>query len=229
MALTDWEISKSDTGISVGLETISPIRGTKSLRISQGSITDSVGISTVTLRSNVDEDLRGFTTGRVRTLLKPIQINDTTSTRSLLGVCGMMNQANVWKTGGACYVAGRWQYTMPSWVIGKIANGVSGVGSIEILASGNSVNLPNIGEAAAIEFEWIYNLDELGGVRLILRAGTNVDFSDIKNIYSVVDSVNPLSTSVGEGIFVSDLETTGNEIEVLYDNTVTIELIPRNL
>lgn len=228
MAIADWNIEKSDIGMTVNLEIGAPIDGTGSLNISQASIAASVPVATAHLRVIAGPPNSQFLKGRINTLVKPLQFTDSATTPTFFGIHAMMNQAQVFAVGGKCYMAGRWGGATPSWRISRVDNGITGVGSFTHLAQGTTTNMPGIGDVRAMQFEWIYDPLEFAGVRLTLKAAPDSNFNNMVTIYQVVDtSVNSLSTTVGEGLFMSALHAvTGPTVQVLYDKTANFELVP---
>jgi hypothetical protein len=229
MAIADWFIAKSDAGMDVHLEIGGPIDGTGSLRITQEAISASTAVATAHLRPVAGSPQSQFTKGKIRTLIKPVSFADTGTTVSFAGIIAMMNQANVFDPGGAAYVAGRWGGASPSWFISKVAgSGITGGGSFVHLATGNIAGLPGIGDVRAIEFEWIVDPLEFNGVRLTFKASPDSSFTNLAPIYQVVDTSAFLSSTVGEGLFMSSLHSApvGQDDEFLYDNTTIFELIP---
>ena len=100
MAIADWNIEKSDIGMTVNLEIGAPIDGTGSLNISQASIAASVPVATAHLRVIAGPPNSQFLKGRINTLVKPLQFTDSATTPTFFGIHAMMNQAQVFAVGG---------------------------------------------------------------------------------------------------------------------------------
>lgn len=225
MAIADWFISKSQASIAVHLEIGAPIDGTGSLRMANDGL-NAEDVSHVRLMA--PNPASQFLKGKVRTLLQPIAFTDAAGSESFMGCIGMMNQANAWDTSGVAYYAGRWGGLTPSWWIARGAGPLNTAADFTMLASGDVTNLPGLGVVKAMEFEWVYDPLEFNGVRLILRVGAMSDFSDLAQIYSVVDTgPSSLTTTVGEGLFTASVPASaGPVVECLYDKTTVFELVP---
>lgn len=228
MAIADWFIAKSDAGMDVHLEIGVPIDGTGSLRIAQDAIAATVGVANAHLRLMAGPPASQYLKGKVRTLMQPKQFTDSATSVSFFGVHGMQNQANIFDVGGKAYFAGRWGGTSPSWWIARVDNGITGAGDFVPLMTGNTTNLPGIDDVRAIEFEWVYDPLEFNGVRLTFSVAPDDNFSNLAQVYQVVDSsANALDSTVGEGVFFSALHSAaGPVVEVLYDKTTIFELVP---
>ena len=226
MAIADWFISKNDPGVATALEIGAPIDGTGSLRMADAGSPAIVNNSHVRLMAGPPSSQ--FLKGKVRTLMQPLDFTDAASSVSFFGCIGMMSQADVWAAGGQGYFAGRWGGASPSWWIARVDNGITMASDFTMLASGDTTNLPSVGTVVPIEFEWIYDPLEFNGVRLIFRVGTLTDFSDLADIYTVIDSSpTALNSTIGEGLFMSDVRTAlGPDVEVLFDKTTNFELVP---
>ena len=228
MAIADWIIEKSDPAMTANLEIGAPIDGTGSLHLSQLAIAPTVGVSTAHLRVLAGPPQSQFLKGKIRTLIKPINFTDTATSSSFFGIHAMMNQGQVFAAGGKAYFAGRWGGMTPSWRMSRVDNGINGTISFTHLSQGSVLNLPGLNDIRAIEFEWIFDPLEFSGVRLTLSVAPDSNFNNLATIYQVVDTTpNHLTTSVGEGLFLSALHSTpGAVLEVLYDKTANFELVP---
>ena len=230
MALANWLITKSNPGIDVQVDTAIPLHGTGSLRISQDNIAATTAVANAHLRPLAGPPQSQFVKGKVRTLIQPKMFTDNATSISFMGILGMMSQANVFATGGKGYFAGRWGGVSPSWWIARVDHGVTSAADFFSLRTGNTTHLPSFNDVRAIEFEWIYDSLEFGGVRLTFSVSANADFSNLTQIYQVIDnSASSLTTSSGEGVFFSALHTTaGPIVDVLYDRTTIFELVEIN-
>jgi hypothetical protein len=227
MLQTDWIVEKSNPSIITDIETVSPISGLGSLRISQSPIAATVGISHTYLRVNAGPPQSKFLKGKIRTLIQPTQFTDTATSESFFGIYSMTNSTRPFETGGKTYCAGRLGGISPSWVIARVNNGYASVGDFTILSQGSVVNLPAINDIRSLEFEWIYDPILFQGVRLTLRASTTTNFSNMVIISQVIDTVGFLSSTMGEGLFLSTLHTTpGPIVSALFDRTLHFELVP---
>ncbi len=228
MSIADWIIEKSNGAMGVNLEIGSPISGTGSLRMTQETIAPTVGVATAHLRVLAGPPNSQFLKGKIRTVLQPIQFTDSATSVSFFGIQAMMDQAQVFAVGGKGYFAGRWGGTSPSWRISRVDNGITGTSSFTTISTGSVLNLPGLDDIVAVEFEWIYDPLEFNGVRLTFKAAPDDNFANLVTIYQAVDtSPNQVTTTVGEGLFISALHTvTGPVLEVLFDNTANFELVP---
>ncbi len=227
MAISDWIITKSDGDMSVHLEIDTPIDGTGSLRMSQEDIADTVGVATAYVRPIAGPPQSQFLKGRIRTLVKIVDVTDSATSVSFFGILGMITE-NESDHLEQAYCAGRWGGTTPSWCISRVDTGITDVSSFAHISQGNTLYLPEVDDVVAIEFEWIYDPLEFHGVRLTFKAAPDDNFSNLITIYQIVDaSEDVLTSTVGEGLFMSALHSTpGPIVTLLYDKTANFELVP---
>lgn len=232
MSLSDWDLLKSPPEVTVTIDTTTPLVGSGSLDINNQPLLHSSSRAFAMLRLGASEP-RGFTAGRVRTVIKPnASFLLNASHRGIVGVFCMINGWSTplsFTTGtGSCYIAGFEATDTTFWGIWKFTNGLldSSVGNAA-LASGDTTHTPTRGNTYAIELTWQYDLSELGGTRLILKAAEGTDYDDLTTIYDVVDDASPLSTSEGEGVVMYDDSANVNDDirQTLYDATQILRMI----
>jgi hypothetical protein len=83
--------------------------------------------------------------------------------------------------------------------------------------------LVNEGDVITLELEWRTEeevLADLGGASLIVRVGQETDFSDLEDVITYVDTDEPFTATLCEGIWAGLKTVTGSEAVVFtFDNT----------
>jgi hypothetical protein len=149
------------------------------------------------------------TIGRLRSLLYIKHFNGSSPTDiTYVGLSAMQSARDITGTG-----ASRFAYllaikmpedlgTIDLQILKvKTASGLLNIGSAEVLATAVYPDPIIEGGTYALELQWILDIPELNGVFLVARTGLLTDYSDLTDRLSVVDYVNPLTTSLGEGLF----------------------------
>jgi len=224
MPYSDWEITKTDSGLLAVLDIISPLKDVGSLRIDNSDIMASVDRCMASARLTSAHQ-RGVTKGRARTL-----VHFKTASYSSNGECGiglycMQNQADIMASGGAAYMFTLSSYSPNHrWRLGKCTNGITGYFDVTSLAAEIMTFTPVTGTTYAMELEWVYDAVELGGTLLVARAGEADDFSDLQEIYKLTDTSSPLTTSIGEGLCYIDYETLNFQRDAYFDDSTIFAL-----
>ena len=239
MALSDWTQTFSGPAGTVSIDVTDPMVGSGSL--------DYVAAPTVTTRSGHTWVLtappfsNGFTKGRIRTLIR-WNTGGNIAVDGRFWECGivaMMSNADVTVDGGGqtCYTfavgsgsaVATNQFRL---LLLKHTDGLAGaVGTHTIFYEANTpgAHPPSADDFWPIELEWVADLGGLGGTRLIGRVGTknSLDFGTLADVIDVVDTTDPLLTSVGEGIAYIKGHTGGAApgFNWSWDQTTVFELV----
>ena len=216
MAFTDWEIIASTSNITASLQTLDPISGLSSIQfIGQAGFT-SMGIV-----AQVDPDsvlTRGFSRGKIRTLVE-LQNLGSVSAQQLFkaGIFFLADDPDFGGTTGNAYMVGPnasddtidLHYT-------SIAQPDSGVIATAPLQDSFGFQLDAV---YPIEVEWWASLEELGGVRIIVRHGTQQDFSDLEDVIDIIDAPGNTTGTGYEGIFCAKDSASFGTPHWMIDNT----------
>ena len=232
MALGDWVINTT-ANFATSLEISTPLVGNGSLRQAFGPQVAAGHGANLHLTGSF---ARGFTKGRIRTLLRvrtrPASTNDVNTGA---GIICMQSALNV-TASGSCYFAG-WGHNEAAtgdntrrFYILKVDGGLSdtSVSASQYLADSSTVTTTD-GDYYPLEFEWQVDIPNLGGVRLILRRGTlnSTDFGTLATVYDIIDSTSPLTTTVAEGVgsIRGNTTTSGADFVFNWDETSVFQLL----
>lgn len=211
MALADWNIYKSNSGLLVAIDILAPILNTGSLKVGPESSIADAAFCAVPKNPPYPH---GYTRGKLRSL---IEVASTGAEQH--GLTCMQSQENVTGAAGAFYALELDTLSLLNKInLVKYSAGLQG--SKTTLATGAN-NGFTLNTPKAVEIEWNMDLAELGGVQLIVRSGDATDFSDLVQLHNVIDTTSPLSTTVGEGLYA---KRTSNALEVRFDETRLDEL-----
>lgn len=206
-----WDVYSSGT-VSVGLDTVTKILGTGSLKFSVDNTASQVNL-VPTLTGGLPQPA---THGKVRQVIRPLSLGGG----RVFGIATLQSARNI-TTSGTAYIA---YLTGSILAIGKIAAGLSG--AITIL---DSVAFPIVvGINYILEFEWNVDNVQLGGTDLYARViGVPVSYSTADILdhlgFSVklqkIDTSSPLLTTLGYGpIFITP--GSPSTVDVRYDHTM---------
>jgi hypothetical protein len=204
VALSDWTVYKT-SGEAALIDTSAPLVGSGSLKIT----TNTTGVVELV---RADSGERAFTKGRIRTLMKatgPL-------TNPWAGIYCMASQADLTATGSCyCLVLGSAAGNVVR-IIKQTAGLDNGSGSVASAAFA-----VDVGTLYCLELEWDYDPVTWSGTRLSGRAGVQSDFSDLTELVTYTDTSSPLTTSVGEGIFVASFSASET---YFFDKTTITQL-----
>ena len=191
MPFADWDVYNPANYNTINIDVSNVIIGVGSLRF------DGVfGLTKrpVNMVPKVTSDLpHSLLKGKMRQLVKVVALGGGDNS---VGIAALQSVRDITVTGTSAYLA---EFVPVSNLVrlSKITNGLPG--AFTTLASAAfSIVLNGI---YALEFEWVVDLIELGGTRLIVRTGTALDFSDLTQALSFTDTSSPLQTTAGEGPF----------------------------
>jgi hypothetical protein len=219
MALGDWEnFFTSGHTYGFSLELAGPIQGNGSLNFFHANPA-AVTAAHLQRKSTFP---RGHTKGSIRTLVKVVAFVGGTYTGP--GIQAMQSQLNMANSTGSSYFAylgtgaagGLWAFRVGKYVAGL--NAVSG--PQEFVAQGPTFGMV-LSSFWPMEFEWVLDQENLGGIRLTTRLGTinTTSYTSLTTVSDLVHAVNPLTTSTAEGIGWAAGTAPGSGSNFLFDNT----------
>lgn len=192
MALSEWQVFKSDLMSKATIDTRSPIAGGGSLILSDNGATNP---QIVLLRSVLAE--RGFLSAKMRSIFRIDNIDGAG-----VGFVFMLDQLDITGTSGNFYglfVGQALTDGVNKLMLAKYLDGMKSAYTTLIY----SENYNPVG-VFALEVEWASDLGTLSGTRITIRRSSpsidNVDFNNMITVYSTIDTTNPLLVSQGEGI-----------------------------
>lgn len=207
MSFGDWDFFETG-GVTQGLETTGALVGTSSLKVDYSSTDEWHG------QLNSGES-RGFTKGKIRTIMKMITIGFSASPQSM-GVYCLSSAEDITAAGTDFYAIRVIPLASANVSLEKVTNGLSSINGTQ-LGTTQDKNF-QAGQTITIELEWDVNIAEAGGTVLKVRTGSQLDFSDLSEVISVIDASSPYETGFAEGIYVNTSSSAGNS-QVFFDNT----------
>ena len=213
MSFTDWEFQSTGT-TTHNLQTLDPIAGSSSLEITLGGTTSGIA-------AQIDPDsvlTRGFARGKIRTLLsmKDPENNVTLTDFFRAGIFFLADSPNFGSNTGDAY---------------KVSPAPAG-DTIDLIfdsVAANAVILATAPiqdsfgfqkeEVYPIEVEWYLNVAEFNGVRIIVRHGTQADFSDLEDVIDIIDAPGNQDAAGYEGLFASRGSSSFGNPHWFFDNT----------
>lgn len=219
MALADWTTNFS--GVTVSLEITTPLVG-------NGSLKHVVPAGSHTANMYLTNFAKGFTKGRIRTLLRYV-VRPSANAQCGSGIIFMQSNLNPVTTASNYYkfflgpgTAGGSPGTQ-YWQLTKHTSRTLVQTPSNILVETSSETAAN-NDYWPIQIEWIVDLAGLGGTRLTASKGTknSTDFNTLATIYDHLDTSTPHTTSVGEGLFTVAYGT--GVFTTIFDETSIYEL-----
>jgi len=227
MALSDWDVFKTDTDVIVssvfdGVDLILPTGDI--LAISSLDDGGSVFVGNGTNANGESANLQpktsfggALTFGKIRSLVFTFVGSGVRE----WGFYCMSSQADLTSSGSCYLLYATTAFNNFNFIIAKSTSSgiVAPFSNASPLAS-SPTSLFSDGTAFALELEW----DASSGTQTVLtmRHGTALDFSNLSDVGTVIDTSSPLLTSSGEGLFVSDVSGVSR---ALFDNTRIEKLI----
>ncbi len=200
MSLSDWTSVQPGSSVTISLEINTPLVGDGSLKfVNAGTPNGYTNMYLTNL-------LKGFTKGRIRTLIRADGRPSHVAYERAGIVClqsGLALNANKnfytfgWGVGSSTSGTPGTQY----WTLGKNVNTTLGSAPTSNLI--NEAVSVSTGDYYPIQLEWIVDIPNLGGTRLTASVGAlnSTDFSTMAVLFDYLDTSSPFTTSVGEGVF----------------------------
>lgn len=240
MPLNDWTVYK-DGGTAGGgnpkgivyTDIITAIAGSGSLVMTHTPSNEfqSINLVPATLPT-------GVRAGRMRTIIRIDDLDDSSMQENHFGILSMMNVENMseFDTSNTAYglSASIGEGFSPQSVrLWKFNEGLDGgsSGSLNTMQILDSVSPPFTfvsGGIITLEFEWRTEsevLSQLGGALLIGRVGEETDFSDLEEVINYVDASSPYTSTVSESIFSCFKNSmSSGDNKVTFDNTTLVRI-----
>lgn len=211
MALSDFDFFSGGSP-TFGLQTTGALIGTSSLEIVMGGATRIQG-------QPDSGNTRGFTKGKVRSLFRCTAFTgDQTSIN--VGLFCLTSVEDVISTGtGDAYAVGIYpEDSVTNVTLRKITQNFGEFLSTGVLLDSAAKDF-DTGTTIAMELQWNVDVPDLGGTQLIVRTGSQTDYSDLTEVINHIDTSSPYLTGFAEGVFC-DCDS-GQTATFLIDNTVT--------
>jgi hypothetical protein len=238
MAFADWDFYNNAAGTQA-LDLTNPLVGNGSLRYQSASTT--IAQHTMTAHLKAQSFTLGVAKGRIRTLVQ-IEAGGVAIQNNRGNHAGMiaMRSLSVGSAhdavGGALYFAGIVKRAADNdWEL-FLAKHTTGVPNTMPTASGGNTTIFGSPIPIAlvdqsiipIQFEWVLDLTQLGGIRLTLSRG-NIGDTTFVNLATAIDVVDAsaLTTANAEGLWAewSRVTGTGGLAGYRYDETSVFELL----
>lgn len=220
MAISDWT-SQVQGNYTFLLETVSPIAGTGSLRLERNSGSGSQGA--IIYPTNLTT---GITKGRLQTIINLDEMSEDNSVEQYVGLFFMISSLSNPLTASSMYsfMIGVQDAGAVSLNLGKSA--ASGVAGLDADSLGNSSITPiAIGSNIALQVDWVYDAIQFSGTKITARWKNGTDFTSLTEVFSLVDTNSPLTSSVAEGM--GALTGAGsNDWVMFFDDTSLFDLVP---
>lgn len=234
MAVTDWDIYKSNAGATVNLDILTPMEGAASVVLNVATpLGEPSREHIVLVPSDAGGLPHGKLAGRLRSIIRVEDFTGANGNRSY-GFTFMMNQDDVSGVTGECYMA-RLHLTQnpPSRDLSilKCTQGFNVV-AVNDTAPGTSVIATTVpafltsllpGDTIPFEIEWIADSVQLNGVQMKVRHGLigDLDFINLdasSPVITYLDTSSPFLTTVAEGIAIR------HGGQAVFDTTTLYEL-----
>jgi hypothetical protein len=203
----DWEVYKANGTESAVIDTASPIVGTGALLMRLTQSGDAVQLRPAAHKP------RAFLKGRARTLVHPV----SAATNLRAGIYCMASAGNIATAGSAYALPFKYGDTLRLEFIDT-----PGLDQTSQTVLATTAYTFTQGQTYALELEWAYDLAAWGGVRLVARVGTRLDFSDLAEVLAHTHGANVLAASFGEGLFA---HSDGGAKDVVFDETTIFEVL----
>ncbi len=222
MSLSQWtSVITPASGITVSIETTSPLVGTGSLRLQRSG---SGMASSFTYPTDIALPT-GFTKGRLQTQFRLDSITADNASNQLASLFFMVSSITSPLTTASMYgfsAACRTSDGIVQFFLGKTIGG----GSISISNQLGSVDIADIpsGTTITMQVDWVYDLLQFAGTQIKARYKIGTDYVGMTTVFNYTDTSSPLSTSVAEGLGL--VTPIGASVyDVFFDETSLFDLI----
>ena len=227
---------------TAALDVTTPIVGSGSLRYLNDTATDNFSMN-----SNLDSGFnRGFTKGRIRTLVRfdGGWVDSGTSLDNMgVGIYYMSDNFDISNTTSDFYFAG---LVRDRNIAGSVKPVIAKTSAARILSDldwevtispgpdilyGTASSIAGVADTDVIpiQIEWDLNISDLGGMRHTMSVGNIGDtvFTNLAVVYDVVESTNPFTVTVAEGIRFMAKSVSGPAANATatFDQTGTFRLV----
>ena len=218
MAFSDWSVFNAGD-VTMTQTSLDPLVGLGSLRMSAGGVSSN---NTAVLIPNTLP--HGFNQGRLESLFR-VQSNNATGIKyfglisNISSEADPLGVANGYGMIGEIAGGSTWNtLRLVKW------SGGSGISTTFTTLDSFTIGTPvDVGDTFAFQFDWISDVAEFGGTKLICRFQEASNFTGIPAVIDYVDAILPLITSQAEGFMVG-ANTAGSSIVVNADSSSLYEI-----
>ena len=218
MAFSDWSVFNAGD-VTMTQTSLDPLVGLGSLRMGAGGVSSN---NTAALLPNTLP--HGFNQGRLESLFR-VQSNNATGTKIFGLVANVSSEADPLGVANAYGMIAEIG-TGSTWNLIRLVKwgGGSGISTtfttLDSFTVGTAVD---VGDTFAFQFDWISDVAEFGGTKLICRFQEASNFTAIPAVIDYVDALSPLTTSQAEG-FVVGCDNAAGSIVVNADSSSLYEI-----
>lgn len=218
MAFSDWNPFNAGD-VTMTQTSLNPLVGGGSLRMGAGGA--SSNNTAVVLPDTLPH---GFNQGRLESLFR-VQSNNATGMKYFGLIANVSNEsdplglANGYGMIGEIAGGSTWDtLRLVKW------SGGSGITTTFTTLDTFTIGTPvDVTDTFAFQFDWISDVAEFGGTKLICRFQEAANFTGIPAVIDYVDAISPLITSQAEGFMVG-ADTAGSSIVVNADSSSLYEI-----
>lgn len=224
MSLADWTKVQPGSSVTISLDINTPLVGNGSLKFVNGQTPNGVANMYLTSLG------RGFTKGRVRTLIR-MDARPSHVAYERSGIVFLQSVLNPSVASGNCYTFGWGVGASTSgtpggqyWTLNKHALSLGTAGS-NLFNEAVSVSA---GDYYPIQVEWVVDIAGLGGTRISISVGdlNSIDFSTLLPLVDYLDTSSPLTSSVAEGLFTAHPSSGISGVHTYtFDETTIYQLV----
>jgi len=218
MAFSDWNPFNAGD-VTMTQTSLNPLVGGGSLRMSSGGV--SSNNSAVVLPDTLPH---GFNQGRLESLFR-VQSNNATGTKIFGLIANISNEADPLGAANGYGMIGEISGGS-SWNTLRLVkwSGGSGITTTFTTLDTFIIGTPvDVTDTFAFQFDWISDVAEFGGTKLICRFQETANFTSIPAVIDYVDALSPLIVSQAEG-FMIGADTAGSSIVVNADSSSLYEI-----
>lgn len=218
MAFSDWNPFNAGD-VTMTQTSLNPLVGLGSLRLGAG------GVSSNNTAALLPDTLpHGFNQGRLESLFR-VESNNATGMKYFGLIANVSSEADPLGVsngyGMIAEIAGGSSFNTIRLVKWSGGAGISTTFStLDSYTIGTAVD---VGDTFAFQFDWISDVAEFGGTKLICRFQEASNFTGIPAVIDYVDALSPLITSQAEGFMVG-ADTAGSSIVVNADSSSLYEI-----
>ena len=220
MALSDWDIYKNHVSMQASIDITTPLAGQGSLRLGKPTNYPAARVNLVS--KGVTYAPVGLLAGAIAACMTfPTTFTVDNNTIHSGGICCLQSQRDLVsaQTGTAYTLQVERTLTSPSMtlILRRWTGGLIDSSQPTPIWSAAVAPIVPLGMPFTVELQW-EAVATYGGTRLVVRRGTQLDYTDLLTVVDLIHPFNPVPTSsAGEGPFYLGEGTTSNSA-VLFDN-----------
>jgi hypothetical protein len=210
MSFSDWNVFTSDPAITFTQSTLTPIVGSGSLLIEDAASGAGVGVILP------DSLPHGFIKGRFETLFR-YDSNDGSDLKRFGIVSMVTDELDPLGTASAYGFVFESDGTTNLTDM-RLLKWTGGIATVPLILKSAAITPISIGSTLAMQFDWLFDISEFGGSKLIGRYKVGTNFTGLITVFDKVDGISPISVAQSSGIYVSSDSISGT-MEVRSDST----------